>query len=177
MVDKKKALIEIGEREEPDSKIRTFILFTQTTREVVKYVDAHLYREAGSSATQLIVLQALKHNEGMMTPSEISTWTQTERHNITTLIRRMKKAGLVTSERNSRNKKIVNVIITDKGRKALEQIMPVAHKIVDRVMMSMNENDAVLLEKLLRLIRQNAHSGLEQIDNNPLTRQKFLRTS
>ena len=160
MINRRTTLIDISERDEPDTMIRTFILFSQTAREVLKYVDAHLYREAGSSAVQLVVLQAINHNNGVMTPSEIAEWTQTERHNITTLVRRMKKAELVRTERSNLNKKIVNVILTDKGREALAEIMPVAHKIVDQVMLSMTEDDATLLEKQLRLIRENAHSGL-----------------
>jgi|GEM_PF-1934151 len=163
MADKATKLIEIDESAEADRIIRTFILFSQTTREVLKYVDAHLFREAGSSTIQLIVLQALKHNNGMMTPSEISRWTQTERHNITTLIRRMEKAGLITYGRSRQNRRNVNVILTDKGREALDKIMPVAHKIVGRVMSSIDENDAALMEKQLKIMRQNAHSGLEAI--------------
>ncbi len=163
MFNRRMRLIDIDEVEEPDSILRTFILFSQSAREVLKYVDAHLYREAGLSIVQLVALQAMKHNNGVMTPSGIAEWTQTERHNITTLIRRMKKAGLVTSERSIYNKKVINVTLTDKGREVLDGVMPVARKIVDQVMLSFTEDDATLLEKLLKLIRLNAHSGLEAL--------------
>jgi DNA-binding MarR family transcriptional regulator len=168
MAVKRTALIEIDERKQIDASLRAFILFWQTTREVLKYVDYHLYHEAGTSTIQLVVLQALNRNNGVMTPSEISRWTQTERHNITTLVRRMKRDGLVTSERNGRNRKKVEIILTDKGREVLMHIMPVAQKIVDRVMMSIKPKDAARLERLLRLMRQDAHSGLEVVNNNPL---------
>ena len=144
-----------------DTILRTFILFVQTARVVLKYTDAYLYRKAGLSAIKLIVLRVLLSNNGSMTPSEIAEWTQTERHNITELVNRMKREGLVTAERNNRDRRFVNITLTDKGREVLGQTMPVAREIVDQVMSSTTEGDAILLEKLLRVLRQNAQDRLE----------------
>jgi len=96
-----------------------------------------------------------------MTPSEIAEWTFRERHNITTLVDRLKRDGLVRVERNMKDKRFLSVTLTAKGRKVLKQAMPVAREIVDQVMSSISEGDAVPLEKSLRVLRQNAHDGLE----------------
>ena len=104
-----------------DVILRTFILFVQTARAVLKYADAHLYRKARLSTIKLIALRALASNGGTMTPSQIAEWTQTERHNITALINRMRQDGLVTAERNSRDRRLVNVTLTEKGREALSR--------------------------------------------------------
>ena len=146
-----------------DTVLRTFILFMQTARAVLKYTDAHLYRKAGLSTIKLIVLRALASNNGVMTPSKIAKWTQTERHNITALVGRMRQEGLVTAERNSGDKRFVNIALTDKGREVISQAMPAAKEVVNQVMLSISEGDAVLLEKSLRLLRQNAHRGLEHV--------------
>jgi len=108
-------------------------------------------------------MRAIASNNGSITPSELAEWTQTERHNITTLIERMKRDGLIRAERNPRNRRFVNVSLTDKGREALMHAMPVAREIVDQVMSSISEDDALLLEKSLRGLRQNAHQGLEYV--------------
>ena len=146
-----------------DTILRAFILFVQTGQAVLKYADAHLYRKARLSTIKLIVLQALAGNNGVMSPSEIAEWTQTERHNITALVGRMRQDGLVIAERNSRDKRVVNIKLTDKGREVVMQAMPVAREIVDNVMSSITEQDAALLEKRLRVLRQNAHNGLEHL--------------
>jgi len=135
----------------------------QTAYAILKYADAHLYRKARLSISKLIVMRALATNKGVMTPSELAKWTQTERHNVTTLIERMKRDGLVRTERNPRDRRFVNVSPTDKGRKVLMQAMLVAREIVDQVMSSIGEDDALLLEKSLRTLRQNAHQGLEYV--------------
>ena len=144
-----------------DNILRTFILFTQTSLAVLKYKDAYFCRKAGISASKFTVLLILTTNGGRMTPSKIAEWTLRERHNITTLVNRLERDRLVRTERNNRDKRSVNVILTDKGREVLSQAAPVAREIVNQVMSSISEGDAVLLEKLLRVLRQNAHCGLE----------------
>jgi len=146
-----------------DAVLRTFILFVQTAQAVLKYTDTHLYRKARISTIRLIALRALASNNGVMTPSRIAELTQTEPHNITALIGRMRRDGLVTAERNSSNKRLVNITLMDKGREMLNRAMPVAKEIVDQVMLSIDEGDATLLEKHLRTLRQNACDGLENV--------------
>ena len=146
-----------------DTIIRSFILFVQTAYAILKYADAHLYRKARLSISKLIVMRALATNKGVITPSELAKWTQTERHNITTLIERMKRDGLIRTERNPGDRRFVNVSLTDKGREVLMQAMLVAREIVDQVMSSIGEDDALLLEKSMRALRQNAHHGLEYV--------------
>ncbi len=146
-----------------DRILRTFILFVQAADTIMKYANTHLYRKERLSVIKVIVLRVLAANGGTMTPSEIAEWTFRERHNITTLIDRMKRDGLVRVERNIKDKRFVNVSLTAKGRKVLKQAMPVAREIVNRVMLSISEGDAVSLEKSLRVLRQNAHDGLEHL--------------
>jgi len=151
--------------EHDDILLRTFILFAQTAHEVLKYADAHLYRKAHLSLIRFVVLIALHRNGGTLTPSEITEWTQTERNNISTLIDRLKKGRLVRVKQNSLDRRSVNIILTDKGRQALSRAMPVAREIVNQVMLSISEGDAAPLEKSLRVLRQNAHPGLEHSRN------------
>jgi len=106
-------------------RVSTFILFIQTAQMVLKYSDAYLYRKLRLSVSKLIALQALSRASEGMIPSEIARWTSTERHNITTLISRMKKEKLVTTERNSTNKRLVKVKLTNKGREVYNQSIPV----------------------------------------------------
>jgi len=137
----------------------------QTARAVLKYADALLYRKARLSIVKLVALRALASNNGIMIPSEIAEWTQTEQHNITALIDRMKQNGLVTAKRNRSDKRVVDISLTEKGREVLSQAMPVAREAVDQVMLLITKGDAARFENTLRVLRQNTHRGLEGIDN------------
>ncbi len=143
--------------------LRTFILFVQTADAVLKYADAHFYRKARLSIIKYVVLQILATNGETMTPSQIAEWTFRERHNITALVDRLKRDGLVRTERRNRDKRFVDVTLTAKGRKVLKQTTREAREIVNRLMLSINEGDAVRLEKSLRVLRHNAHDGLEHL--------------
>lgn len=160
-------LIEV---EHKDTLLSAFILFVQTAQVALKYADACLYRKTRLSVSKLIVLRALASSSRAMMPSEIAEWTNTERHNITALVARMKQDRLVTAERNSSDKRLVNITLTDKGREVLSQAMPVAREIVDQMMLSITEGDAALLKEKLRILRQNAHYGLEGFANRPQPR-------
>jgi len=146
-----------------DIILRTFILFVQTADTVLKYADTHFYRKSRLSVIKFMVLRILAANGGTMTPSEIAEWTFRERHNITTLVERLKQDGLVRTERRNRDKRFVNVTLTGKGRKVLKQATPVATEIINKVMLSISEGDAIPLEKSLRVLRQNAYDGLEHL--------------
>ena len=152
-------LIEIDHE---DDILSTFILFVQTAQAVLKYADAYLYKKTRLSVSKLVVLKALDIS-GAMIPSKLAEWTTTERHNITALTNRMKQDGLVTSERNSSNKRLVNIKLTDKGRETLNKAMPVAQEVVNQVMLSITEGDAALLKEKLAVLRQNSHYGLEDL--------------
>ena len=146
-----------------DPILKAFILFVQTADAILKYADAHFYRKAGLSVTKFVVLRILSTNGGTMKPSEIARWTLRERHNITTLVNRLERDGVVTTKRNDTDRRFVSVTLTDKGWKILRQVTPVARDIVNQAMLSTTKDDAVLLEKLLRVLRQNAHHGLEHV--------------
>ena len=149
-----------------DSILRTFILFVQTCDAVSKYGNARLYRENSLSTIKYMVLQILAFNDGTMTPSEIAEWTFRERHNVTTLLKRLERDELIKTERKEKDRRFVNVMLTDRGRTALGQATPTAKEIVNQVMQSISESDAAVLEQLVKTLRQNAHDGLERTLKN-----------
>ena len=151
-----------------DPILRTFTRFTQTADAVKKYADAvkkytdALLYKVGLSTIRLTVLRVLASNDGTMTPSAIASWTLRERHNITTLVDRMRRDGLVKARPNNRDGRSINITLTDKGREVLEEHTPLARYIVDYIMSSISEDDAALLEKLLAVLRQNTETGLNK---------------
>lgn len=142
---------------------RTLMLFTQTARLISKYIDAYFYQNAHFSFTKFMVLKNLASQNGVMTPTQLAAWTQTELHNITTLVARLKKEDLVITERSNIDKRNVNVLLTEKGRIVLNQAMPVARDLINQIMSSITEADAVQFGQMLEVLRDNAYYGLESI--------------
>jgi len=154
-----------------DPVLRTFILFVQTGRVVAKYIDSHLFRKLSISQVKFIVLMAFYFNPykstGTATATQIAKWTDTEPHNITTLITRMKEDGFLSADRDERDRRFVRITITDKGKEFVCRNMPVAQEIVNQVMSSIDQDEALQLEKLLKVIRQNSYNGFERLSEIP----------
>lgn len=144
---------------------QSFVLFIQTSRVVNKYYNTFLNKKLGLSISKIATLTVLDRNGGVMNPSEIANSIHTERNNITTLIARMSKEGLVRTERDPSDKRLVNVIMTEKGQKIFNDARPVVRQAVRRMIRMMSEDNAYLMERPLRILRQNAHDGLNELMN------------
>jgi len=143
-----------------DNILRSYMIFTQSADKVMKYADARL-RETGLSFIKYKVLHIIAANGGTMTPSEIANWTFRKRGDITTLVERLERDGFVVTKRNVRDRRFVKVTLTDKGICVLPQSVAVVKEVANQVMLSITEADAVVLEKLMGVLRQNADDGLK----------------
>ena len=143
-----------------DNILRSYMIFTQSADKVMKYADARL-RKTGLSFMKYKVLHIIAANGGTMTPSEIANWTFRRPNDITTLVQRLERDGFVVTERNVRDRRFVKVTLTDKGRGVLPQSISVVKEVANQVMLSITEADAVVLEKLMGVLRQNADDGLK----------------
>lgn len=138
-----------------DAVLRTFMLFIQTARAVDKYSDSRFFQALHLSTVKYITLKALALSGGTLTHSDLAAWTGTERHNITALVERMKKEGLVTTERSDDDKRFIKVRLTEKGRDLVGQANPVGRGVMNEVMSGIGKRDAAQLERLLRVLRKN----------------------
>jgi DNA-binding MarR family transcriptional regulator len=145
-----------------ETNARTFILFIQTAELVLKYSEAALNR-AGLSLVKLMVLQVLVSHGGSLPPSKIARLLYREKHDITTLIRRLEKDHLVKIERNTRDRRSIDVTVTGKARRVLIDIGPVSRDIMKQVMAAIPDSSLGLMEGLLKQLRQNAADALERL--------------
>ena len=143
-----------------DSIVQVSGLFIQTARLALKYADRCFYVDAHSSTAKYMVLQSLFFNNRTMTLSDLATFTATERHNITTLVNRMKQEGLVTTRRSRQDRRSQNVTITDEGINVLKKLWLVGRKISETLTQSMTEDDLNKLLKNLDTIHQNVSEAL-----------------
>jgi DNA-binding MarR family transcriptional regulator len=133
-----------------DPVLQTFMLFIQAAREITKYSDSRFFRGLHLSTVKYIALKALAMSGGMLTKSDLAIWTDTKRHNITTLVRRMEIEGLVTTGRDEKDKRFEQVTLTDKGRDLF-----VNANVVNRVMSGIGKRQVAQLDRILRFLKSN----------------------
>ena len=135
--------------------LRAYMLFVHIAHIVQEYSNNSLHRQMGITEVQYRAIGHIVVNGGSITPSELSRQLSRVQHNTTTLIQRLRDAGLVKTERSNGDRRYVNINVTDKGRDLYTRTYPVAIEIVNRVMASISEEDAARLEKILCVIEQN----------------------
>jgi len=138
-----------------DPVIRTHMLFIQVSLAAMKYADSRFYREHHLSMIKYIALKVLLLNGGTMKHSELARWTNTKKHNITTLVDRMKEEKFVTTQRSTKDKRVIEITLTDKGRETYEKSSPDARDIVKELMHGVNERDIRNFEKILLKVKTN----------------------
>jgi len=144
-----------------DNILSGYMTFAKYAAKVMRYADARLREETGFSFIKYMVLHTIAANGKTLTPSEIANRTFRNRNDITTLVQRLARDGLVATRQNDRDRRFVDVTLTDKGRGVLPQLISVAKGIADQVMLSITEADAVELEKLMGVLGQNADNDLD----------------
>jgi DNA-binding MarR family transcriptional regulator len=110
-------------------------------------METALYKQAGISSIQLAVLHGIIENEGVLRPSEIVKWTSTERHNVSTLIRRMERSEPTKIKRNKK-RKLVIVHITEKGRSVFTSSVTKAKEIISDIMCTFSDEELIQMQSM-----------------------------
>lgn len=79
----------------------------------------HLYREVGLTAPQVLVLQAIR-NEGSPPTSIVARRICVSQATVTRIIDRLVAAGLVSRTKSATDRRVINVALTDVGRRKLD---------------------------------------------------------
>ena len=87
---------------------KSFTYLLQTADAITRYADI-VYYKYGLSQIKYVALHVMSMNGGTMRPSDLARWTFRERHDMTTLIRRLEKQGLVRIQRSTIDRREVNV--------------------------------------------------------------------
>ncbi|WP_321396140.1 MarR family transcriptional regulator [Emcibacter sp.] len=92
-------------------------------RRIIRAIDLQskqLVKTTGLTAPQLVVMQTLR-KEGKLSPSNIARNVALSQATITSILDRLEKAGLVRRTRSEEDRRIVDVCLTEEGRKRLEE--------------------------------------------------------
>jgi len=137
------------------------VAFVETAQMVLRQADSHLHRAADLSVIQFVVLSGLSSKGGSMTATEIARLTGTGPNNITMVLSRMRRKGLITTNRSRPDRRFLRVQLTDEGKAVLSGAMTAAWEFVNATMDSLTETDMTSMEKVLATIGRNVKKSDE----------------
>ncbi|NMA01065.1 MAG: MarR family transcriptional regulator [Clostridia bacterium] len=111
-------------------------------------------RKYDSTPSQFGILLNLAE-ENLLPMSELSKQAACVNSNITSIITRMEAKGLVQRNQDQRDRRIVKVELTPKGKELLEDTLPVHYKFIKDLLDFYTEEELEQLYKLLSKFYEN----------------------
>jgi DNA-binding MarR family transcriptional regulator len=103
------------------------------TRALLKMCEDQIYGEYNLTMEQYAVLAAITHIGGPARPTDIAQWLGRSTNSISMIVDRMVKAGLVKRVRDRRDRRVVNVSITNKAENALKPAILAGWEFIQKI--------------------------------------------
>jgi len=144
-----------GKERQEDPEFRIYKMFMEIAQATNKYSDRRLRQSNHLKTATYVALQGLITNEGVMSHTKLAEWTNTRKHNITGLVDRMRKEGLVTTEQSLKDRRLVPITITKKGRKLFDAASLTYQDIMKKIMHNVVGDKVLQLEIVLKVMKSN----------------------
>lgn len=117
-------------------------------------LNARLYRRLianNLSLSQFAALDILYHL-GPLSPHEIARKMLKSSGNITMVVDNLEKRGFIRRERQSRDRRVVQIFLTDEGRALIARLLPPAVETIAQEMGVLSEGEKETLRELCRRV-------------------------
>jgi len=147
----------------PDNRLLGVLL--QQVRDLMVAAKDSDLRQHNITVRQLAILDIISTLGGKVTPTELSTKIFRRPHSVSNLITRMENRGLVRRTINPDVKNRINITLTDKGKRILED--SIEPDTVPEIISCLSEQEIQQLISMLKRIRSSAVERLSWT-NQPL---------
>jgi MarR family 2-MHQ and catechol resistance regulon transcriptional repressor len=130
--------------------LAAYVKLLRASRAVVGSVEK-LLAAHGLTTTQLGVLDAILHL-GPVTQRDLGRKVLTSAGNMTDVVDKLEKRGLVRRQRDAADRRLVRVQLTEAGRRTIEELFPLHAADIARAMSGLPPDDLRRLGKLLRTL-------------------------
>ncbi|MFZ5595993.1 MAG: MarR family winged helix-turn-helix transcriptional regulator [Bacillota bacterium] len=139
--------------------IRTVIELESVCIELEDIMSVHFARYGLSRAKFGALVQLHMAGESGLTQSDLSKKMLVSRANITGLIDRLEKDGLVVRQSHPGDKRAFRIQLTARARELMQAFLPVHSQFIHKVTSALNEKDKETLVSLLEKLKK----GLDQL--------------
>lgn len=134
----------------------TGFLVVRTARSMKKVLDARL-AEYGITSSQHSVLNALAQKDGLSL-SEIGKRVYLDKPAITGLADRLEKDGYVVRKRTARDRRVIHLWLTDKGRQLLKEFEDVVATTDQELIQQLSPEELGSFRNMLNRIWKQANN-------------------
>ena len=132
----------------------TFLSIITAADVVNRYLVIKL-RRARSHSTRYAILNALVTHGGNMTPMALSKATFRSKYDITRVVDKLQRDGLVERHSSNADHRVKNITITPKGIDFIRKTIPERREIAFEVTSFLNQEEMEALGNILRRLRKH----------------------
>ena len=151
--------------------LRLWLLFRRVGDKLATCQDL-VYGKYGLTSEQFGLLAAIK-SRGPLRPSDLAKLLERTPNSMSMLIDRMVKAGLVRRTRDRKDRRVVTVSMTEKGRTAVEPAIPVGWELIHELLSSLSDDEQRDLADMLEKVKCDLDSYLDP----EMNKAEILRNS
>jgi DNA-binding MarR family transcriptional regulator len=150
-------------------------LLLHRVRDALFLCEDSVFQEYGLTTEQFTLLAAVKGSGGSLRPSDLASYMERSPNSVSMLVDRMVKAGLVRRTRDRKDRRVVNVALTGKAEKAVEQAAPAGWALVQRILSPVPDKDKLALASVLETLKceclgyLNPETDMAKIVKNSVT--------
>ena len=127
------------------------VLWTGT---LLKRVARRFFRGTPFSEAEFNLLIVLRHSKRRLSQNDLSERLLVDKSNVTHLIDRLQKAGLIKRNPVPGDQRRYDISLTAEGKRQIDAIDPIYHEMVEQVMVGLSEAEYRTMIRLTRKVRQ-----------------------
>ncbi len=145
--------------ESENTVLRLWLLLRRVGDTLMRCQDS-LFSKYGLTTEQWGLLTAIKAR-GPLRPSDLASILERTPNSMSMLIDRMVKAGLVKRTRDRKDRRVVTVSFTEKGKTAVEPAIPAGWEFIHEVLSPLSGDERRDLASLLETVKCELDSWLD----------------
>ena len=145
--------------EQENIVLRLWLLLRRVGDTLVRCQDS-IFSKYGLTLEQFGVLASIK-SRGPLRPSDLADLLERTPNSMSMLIDRMVKAGLVRRTRDRKDRRVVTVSFTEKGKTAVEPAIPAGWEFIHEVLSTLSDNEQRDLADMLERLKCELDSCLD----------------
>ncbi|MCH2266247.1 MAG: MarR family transcriptional regulator [SAR324 cluster bacterium] len=134
--------------------IRLWLGLLKSTGEIERYLRTQLHKSFASTLPQFDLLSALDHAEKPLTKTELSNQMMVTNGNVTWLVNRMAREGLITHVLSAKDRRVKLVEMTEKGATFFQKMVAEHEKWLINIFKDLKYDELNMLVSLLNRLRK-----------------------
>jgi len=137
--------------EQKNTEVRLWLLLRRVGDHLSLCEDL-VYSKFGLTSEQFGVLGCIK-SRGPLRPTDLASLLDRSPNTVSMLVDRMVKAGLVRRKRDTKDRRVVFVSMTDKGREGIDQAAPAGWEFIQKVLSRFSYDEKRALANTLETVK------------------------